>query len=157
MTIGEAITKDLQDTLGRIPKEVLTDVGREYKESIWNISKQGIQPDGSSRQKLNKKYRNRKVKKGRKPFRDFVWEGTAQSSFNYQEGENTVGFGYEDAKASGYMEEHEEKGNGHRLYPVEKDSQSSRQKETIQFVENRILDTLTQPRTIRASAKTVVR
>lgn len=158
MTIGEAITKDLQDVLGRIPKEVLTDVGREYKESIWETSNKAKQPDGSLRAKLaSDKYKKRKQKLTGSTTRDFFYTGTAKSSFYYQEGENEVSFDYNDSKAYEYMRGHEDKGDGHRLYPIESDSQSSEQKEVLQYVENRILDTLTQPRTIRASATTVVR
>lgn len=157
MTIGEAITKDLQDVLGRIPKEVLTDVGREYKESIWDTSENGLQPDGKNRKPLNTKYARRKTNKQRQGFRDYVWEGTAKSSFYYQEGENEVSFDYGNSKAYEYMRSHEDKGQGHRMYPIEGDSKSSEQKEIVQFVENRILDTLMQPRTIYASGKTVVK
>lgn len=158
MTIGEAITKDLQETLDRIPKEVLTDVGREYKESIWETSKKAKQPDGSLRAKLSSdKYKKRKQKLTGSTTRDFFYTGTAKSSFYYQEGENEVSFDYNDSKAYEYMRGHDDKGDGHRLYPIENDSGSSEQKEVIKFVENRILDTLTQPRTIRASATTSIR
>jgi hypothetical protein len=160
MTIGEAVTKDLIDMLGRMPKEVLTDVGREYKDSIWQTSRKGKQPDGSGREKLNPKYRRRKVNKGVQPIRDHYYSGAAFREFNYKESENAVGFGYDNAKVYGYMKSHQDKAESGRataMYPIEKDSSSSEQKEVIQFVENRILDTLTQPRTIRASATTVVR
>jgi hypothetical protein len=56
MTLGEAIKKDLENTILSVPRQVLTDIGREYKEHIWEISKRGTQPDGKSRQVLNKKY-----------------------------------------------------------------------------------------------------
>lgn len=157
MTIGEAITKDLQDVLGRIPKEVLTDVGREYKESIWKTSEKGLQPDGSLRTKLNDKYKKKKQKVTGSTKRDFLYTGTAKKSFYYEESENAVSFDYNDDGAYYYMDGHEDKGQGHRMYPVEGDSKSSEQKEIVQFVENRILDTLMQPRTIYASGKTVVR
>jgi len=157
MTIGEAITKDLEGVLGRIPKEVITDVGRKYKESIWKTSEKGLQPDGSLRAKLNDKYKKRKQKVTGSTKRDFLYTGTAKKSFYYEESENAVSFDYNDDGAYYYMDGHEEKGNGHRMYPIEKDSQSSEQKDVIQFVENRILDTLTQPRTIRASATTSIR
>lgn len=157
MTIGEAITKDLQDVLGRIPKEVLTDIGRKYKESIWETSEKGLQPDGSLRTKLNDKYKKRKKKVTGSTKRDFLYTGTAKKSFYYEESENAVSFDYNDDGAYYYMDEHEDKGDGHRIYPIEKDSQSSEQKEVVQYIENRILDTLTQPRTIRASATAVMR
>lgn len=160
MTIGEAITKDLQDVLGRIPKEVLTDVGREYKESIWHTSRKGRQPDGSQREGLKPKYRRRKINKGVQPIRDHYYSGAAFREFNYKESENAVGFGYDNAKVYGYMKSHQDKAESGRataMYPIEKDSGSSEQKDVIQFVENRILDTLNQPRTIRASATTSVR
>lgn len=161
MTIGEAITKDLQETLNRIPKEVLTDVGREYKESIWQTSRKAREPDGATRrEKLNDKYRRRKIKKSVQPIRDHYYSGAAFRNFYYEESENAVGFDYRDSKVHGYMKKHEEdaeSGRKTRMYPIEKDSASSEQKEVIQFVENRILDTLNQPRTIRASATTSVR
>lgn len=153
MTIGEAIKKDLEDTILSVPRQVLTDIGNEYKEHIWNVSRQGIQPDGKSREKLNKKYRNRKVNRGRKPFRDFVWTGTAEKSFYFEQSENTISFDYNDDEAYYYMDHHENKGDGHRLYPVEKDSTSSRQKEIINFVETQISNTLNKPRTLHAEAK----
>lgn len=160
MTIGEAITNDLKDVLGRMPKEVLTDVGREYKDSILKTSRKGRQPDGSRREKLNTKYRRRKVNKGVNPLRDHYFSGNAFREFYYQESENAVSFDYKDAKVHGYMQLHQDKadsGRKTRMYPIEEDSGSSEQSNNIQFVENRILDTLTQPRTIRARATTVVR
>ena len=152
MTIGEAIKKDLEDNILSVPKQVLTDIGNEYKRHIWNVSRQGIQPDGSSRQVLSKKYRNRKVKKGAKPFRDFVWSGNAKESFYFEQSENTISFDYNDDEAYYYMDHHENKGDGHRLYPIEKDSKSSEQKIIIDFVENKISNTLNKPRTLKAKA-----
>ncbi len=161
MTIGEAVTKDLIDMLGRMPKEVLTDVGREYKDSIWQTSRKAREPDGATRrEKLNDKYKRRKINKGVQPVRDHYYSGAAFRNFYYEESENAVSFDYKDAKVHGYMQLHQDKAESGRataMYPIEKDSGSSEQSNNIQFVENRILDTLTQPRTIRASATTVVR
>ena len=161
MTIGQSITKDLQEMLGRMPKEVLTDVGREYKESIWQTSRKAREPDGvTRREKLNDKYKRRKINKGVQPVRDHYYSGAAFRNFYYEESENAVSFDYRDSKVHGYMKKHQddaESGRKTRMYPVEKDSGSSEQKEVIQFVEKRILETLNQPRTIRASATTVVR
>jgi hypothetical protein len=153
MTLGEAIKKDLEDTILSVPRQVLTDIGNEYKEHIWKISSQGTQPDGSSRQVLNKKYRNRKVNKGAKPFRDFIWSGNAKQSFYFEQSENTISFDYNDDEAYYYMDHHENKKEGHRLYPVEKDSNSSEQKNIIDFVEKQISNTLNKPRTLKAEAK----
>ena len=157
MTIGEAISKDLTQTLDRIPKEVLSDVGREYKESIWETSEDGLQPNGAGRKPLNTKYARRKVNKQRQGFRDYVWEGTAKSTFTFETGEDSIGFGYDNSKAANYMKSHENKGQGHRMYPIETDSKSSQQKETIQFVADRIANVLNKPRIIYASATTTVR
>jgi len=153
MTIGEAIKKDLEDTILSVPKQVLNDVGNKYKEHIWKISSQGTQPDGSSRQVLNKKYRNRKVNKGVKPFRDFIWSGNAKQSFYFEQGDNTISFDYNDDEAYYYMDHHENKGDGHRLYPIEKDSKSSEQTSIINFVETQISNTLNKPRILHAEAK----
>ena len=153
MTLGQAIEKDLKDTILSVPKQVLTDIGREYKEHIWKISSQGTQPDGSSRQVLNRKYRNRKVNKGVKPFRDFIWSGNAKQSFYFEQGENTIDFGYDSGEVYSYMSSHENKRDGHRLYPIEKDSKSSEQKSIIDFVENQISNLLNKPRTLKAEAK----
>jgi len=101
---------------------------------------------------LNKKYRNRKVNKGAKPFRDFVWSGNAKQSFYFEQSENTISFDYKDDEAYYYMDHHENKGDGHRLYPIEKDSKSSEQKSIIDFVENQISNTLNKPRTLKAKA-----
>jgi hypothetical protein len=152
MTLGEAIKKDLENTILSVPRQVLTDIGREYKEHIWEISKRGTQPDGKSRQVLNKKYRDRKVNKGAKPFRDFIWSGNAEKSFYFEQSENTISFDYNDDEAYYYMDHHENKKEGHRLYPIEKDSNSSEQKDIIEFVENKILNILDKPRTLKAKA-----
>ena len=101
---------------------------------------------------LNKKYRNRKVNKGAKPFRDFIWSGNAKQSFYFEQSENTISFDYNDDEAYYYMDHHENKKEGHRLYPVEKDSNSSEQKNIIDFVEKQISNTLNKPRTLKAKA-----
>ncbi len=152
MTLGEAIKKDLEDTILSVPKQVLTDIGREYKQHIWKVSEEG-QPDGSGRQVLNTKYAQRKINNSRKGFRDFIWTGTARKSFYFEQGENTIGFGYDNGEVYSYMNNHKNKGEGHRLYPIEKDSKSSEQKSIIDFVENQISNTLNKPRTLKAEAK----
>ena len=50
------------------------------------------------------------------------------------------------------MDHHENKGDGHRLYPIEKDSDSSPQKPIINSVENKISNILNKPRTLKAKA-----
>lgn len=161
MTLGQAIEKDIKDTILVVPNQTLTEIGREYKEHIWKVSEEGLQPDGSGRQVLNTKYAQRKVNNSRKGFRDFIWTGTARKSFYFEEGKNTIGFGYDSGKVYNYMELHQKKAEGeikdkskkHRLYPIEKDSKTPKQKDVIQFVENRILDILNKPRTLKAKAK----
>ncbi len=160
MTIGEAIKKDLEDTILSVPKQVLTDIGNEYKEHIWEVSEDGLQPDGSGREKLNTKYAQRKDNNSRNPYRDFIWTGSARKSFYFEEGENKIGFGYDNGKVYNYMELHQLKAEGeikaktkkHRLYPIEKDSKTSKQKDIIEFVENKILNILDKPRTLKAEA-----
>tara|TARA_R110002020_G_C16042262_1_gene753818 strand:+ start:195 stop:668 length:474 start_codon:yes stop_codon:yes gene_type:complete len=152
MTLGQAIEKDLKDTILVVPKQVLTDIGNEYKQHIWKVSEQG-QPDGSGRQVLNTKYAQRKNNNSRKPFRDFIWTGTARKNFYFEQGENTISFDYKDDEAYYYMDHQENKGEGHRLYPIEKDSKSSEQKSIIDFVENQISNILNKPRTLKAEAK----
>ena len=152
MTLGQAIEKDIKDTILVVPNQTLTEIGREYKEHIWEISSRGTQPDGSSRQKLNTKYRNRKINRGARSFRDFTWSGAAEKSFYFEEGENAISFDYNDDEAYYYMDYHENKGDGHRLYPIEKDSDSSPQRPIINSVENKISNILNKPRTLKAKA-----
>ena len=152
MTLGHAIEKDIKDTILVVPNQTLTEIGREYKEHIWEISSRGTQPDGSSRQKLNTKYRNRKINRGARSFRDFTWSGAAEKSFYFEEGENKIDFGYDSGNVYNYMNNHENKGEGHRLYPVEKDSNSSAQVNVVNFVANKISNILNKPRTLKAKA-----
>lgn len=160
MTLGEAIKKDLEDTILSVPKQTLTEIGNEYKRHIWEVSEEGLQPDGSGREKLNTKYAQRKINNSRNGFRDFIWTGTARKSFYFEEGENKIGFGYNDSEVYNYMELHQLKAEGeikaktkkHRLYPVEKDSKTPTQKDIIEFVQNKILNILDKPRTLKAEA-----
>ena len=152
MTLGQAIEKDIKDTILVVPNQTLTEIGREYKEHIWKVSEDGLQPDGSGRQVLNTKYAQRKVNNSRKGFRDFIWTGTARKSFYFEQDENTISFDYNDDEAYYYMDHHENKGDGHRLYPIEKDSDSSLQKPIINSVENKISNILNKPRTLKAKA-----
>tara|TARA_Y100001972_G_scaffold104123_1_gene130850 strand:- start:382 stop:855 length:474 start_codon:yes stop_codon:yes gene_type:complete len=151
MTLGQAIEKDIKDTILVVPNQTLTEIGREYKEHIWKVSERS-QPDGSGRQVLSTKYAQRKVSNGRKRFRDFIWTGTARKSFYFEQDENTISFDYNDDEAYYYMDHHENKGDGHRLYPIEKDSDSSLQKPIINSVENKISNILNKPRTLKAKA-----
>jgi len=153
MTLGQAIEKDIKDTILVVPKQVLTDIGREYKEHIWEVSEKGDMPDGKPRQNLSTKYAQRKDNNSRNPFRDFIWTGTARKNFYFEQGENTIGFDYKDGDAYEYMRYHENKGDGHRLYPIEEDSKTPTQTDVIQFAKDRILDVLNKPRTLKAKAK----
>lgn len=151
---GQAISDSLKQSFN-LPKEVLTDVGREYKQSILKTSRKGMQPDGSKRQKLNSKYRRRKVNKGVNPIRDHYYSGDAFRNFYHEQSQNTIGFDYQDSKVHGYMKGHEDKaesGQNTRMYPIEKDTGSSEQKEVIRFVEKRILEMLNELPPIKAQS-----
>ena len=160
MTLGQAIEKDIKDTILVVPKQTLTEIGREYKEHIWKVSEEGDMPDGKPRQDLSTKYAQRKDNNSRNPFRDFIWTGAARKGFYFEEGQNTIGFGYDSGKVYNYMELHQKKAEGdikddtkkHRLYPIEKDSKTPKQKDVIQFAKDRILDVLNKPRTLKAKA-----
>jgi len=160
MTLGEAIKKDLEDTISVIPKQTLAEIGNEYKQHIWRVSREGLQPDGSGREKLNTKYAQRKTNNSRQGYRDFVWTGSAEKSFYFEQGDNKLDFGYDNSKVYAYMKVHQDKAEGeikaktkkHKLYPVEKDSKTPTQKDIIEFVENKILNILDKPRTLKAKA-----
>jgi len=152
MTLGQAIEKDIKDTILVVPNQTLTEIAREYKEHIWEVSEKGDMPDGNPRQDLNTKYAQRKDNNSRNPFRDFIWTGTARKNFYFEQGENTIGFDYSDGDAYEYMRYHENKGDGHRLYPIEEDSDSSPQRPIIDSVENKISNILNKPRTLKAKA-----
>ena len=60
MTLGQAIEKDIKDTILVVPKQTLTEIAREYKQHIWEVSEKGDMPDGKPRQDLSTKYAQRK-------------------------------------------------------------------------------------------------
>ena len=158
MNLSQIIIKDIKDTLSeKNMKPILEFTNKLYKESIEQLNVEARNPDGKLRSKLNTQYAKRKVKQAgaASGFPNFVLTGRAKKSLKgtVATSANTLDIFYHftDDDANNYMYINEivdPYKKDRRQFPVESDTKSSRQKDTIKIVAQLIANVLTIDRKI---------
>jgi len=164
MTLGEAIYKDIikmTSARSNDMKQAVLEIQKEYESAIDRLNKSGMDPNGNPRVKLtNKKYINKKLKRGKKNIPDFNYTGKAYTELNSRYGvinsSPAIKFEYP-ASVYNYMITHEDGTAKYerRQFPNESDSNLSGSPagKLVQRT-GQILETmLNKPRTLRAKAK----
>ena len=164
MTLGEAIYKDIikmTSARSNDMKQAVLEIQKEYESAIDRLNKSGMDPNGHTRVKLtNKKYINKKLKRGKKNIPDFNYTGKAYTELNSRYGviNNSPAIKFEyPAKVYNYMITHEQGTAKYqrRQFPNETDSQNSGSPagklvdKTAEILERM----LNKPRTLNAKAK----
>ena len=163
MNLSQIIIKDIKDTLNRKNMDsILEFTNKLYKESIEQLNAEAKNPDGKLRTRLTPAYAKRKSKEKKDGtggaatgFPNFVLTGRAKKSLKgtVATSANTLDIFYHftDDDANNYMyinEIADPYKKDRRQFPVESDSKSSRQKDTIKIVAQLIANVLTIDRKI---------
>lgn len=126
-------------------------MGEIYEESIWNMNEQGLEPDGTPKDRLSEFYALEKQSRGLKQEPDMFYSGQAERSFSKQVNGNKAEFFYSDSESEKYMQDHELGIGGmprRRMYPVERDSSSQEQQQNKEDVTEALLKHLMMDRVI---------